>query len=164
MNLSTLRHRTPVGCPDNEGHVLSHGQQIIPLIIGIVLCLPISIICLCCAVYCRSKGTSVQRRSGRSFGIAGIIITLAVLGFILWDPRDFFEVGFRHPAALREAGAAIVAGFSPALVLSIAAIAVCNEPGVASPKPPICQKCKYDLRGVESGRCPECGDTFSHSN
>ena len=39
-----------------------------------------------------------------------------------------------------------------------------GTPGFASPRPPVCSRCAYDLAGTPpDGRCPECGDAVAAS-
>jgi hypothetical protein len=140
--------------------MLAQCTNIIPLLIGTIVCLPFSFVCFAAAIFYRNKGSPKARKSGRDLGIGGVIFDAIILILMIWDPYDLFGFGFRNLRALKEADEAFLGGFGPALALAVAAITLCREPRKNSDRPPTCSQCSYILTGITSGRCPECGYEF----
>lgn len=104
------------------------------------------------------------------------IIMGAVAGFVIWPALVFFidRWTFRAAAwrmAVAGPAAGFVLGLTPAAPLAavLAPAAVVAAAWWVSvfrgrqlrPRPGFCRGCGYDLGGLVSGRCPECGKAFT---
>ncbi len=82
----------------------------------------------------------------RPAGKALLATVLGVWGFVL--ALAFLDLADRYPPAW--IAAAVIAGLP---VVAVVVIAVAHR----TPRPGHCRHCDYDLAGLASGVCPECG-------
>lgn len=88
-------------------------------------------------------------------GLCGGIATIIREGFIDWLSRVTFMSG-QSGYFLAEFGLLLQFGVGLYMLFGgkrLARILLRGLPGV----PGLCERCGYDISGIESSRCPECG-------